>query len=158
MSKAILSSIIMALFLNSCVLNKREGNLKKVTYTSKFQIASIKKPFEKRSFTLLIPRGYIVKKDFNPEYKEVVYKYKNGSIYITDNNITGSDLNGKNKLANGITFTQRTSLQDSIYMKGQNNNLYWKENILNDIVIGYLDVPKEHKKLFDKALESLKRR
>lgn len=151
--------LTISILMISCASNQQNKNLKKVTYSSEFQTASVSNPFEKRTFTVMLPKGFSIdKEDFNPEFKEVVYKYNHGSIYITDNNLNGSPLNGDNKIASGITVVQRASLEDSLYIGGKNKGLYWKENILNDIVIGYLNVPEYRKKDFDEAIASIRRK
>ncbi len=152
--------LILSCLIISCATNKIKG-FKNVTYTSKFQTSSLDNPFEKRTYKMSIPKGFLVdKEDLNPEYKEVVYKYDNSiKIYITDNVLGGSTLNGDNKLNEGITSINRKSLKDSVYMYGvQKDDKYWKENILNDIVVGYLNVPKERKEEFDKAIATIIRK
>jgi hypothetical protein len=133
---------------------------KQIIYTSEFQTNSKEKAFENKTFKMSIPKGFTINyEDFNPEFKEVVYTYKNNiKIYITDNTFGGSALNGDNKLNDRITSINRKTLQDSIYMYGsQKDDNYWKENILNDIVVGYLNVPKERKEEFDQAIATIKR-
>ena len=123
--------LILSCLIISCATNKIKG-FKNVTYTSKFQTSSLDNPFEKRNNKMSIPKGFLVdKEDLNPEYKEVVYKYDNSiKIYITDNVLGGSTLNGDNKLNEGITSINRKSLKDSVYMYGvQKDDKYWKENI-----------------------------
>ena len=141
-----------------CATTQIEG-FKYIKYTSEFQTSSVEKPFKVKTYTMFIPKGFTIdKEDFNPEYKEVVYNYPNSiKVYITDNTLGGSSLNGDNKLDKGITTIRRENMQDSIYMSGQQkDNKYWKENILNDIVVGYLNVPENRKEEFDKAMASLK--
>ncbi len=108
-----------------------------------------------------IPKGFTVdKEDYNPEFKEIVYTYEDSAkIYISDNALSGSSLNGDNKLRQGITSIKRENLNDSIYMEGlQDNGKYWKENILNDIVVGYVNVPESRKNEFDVAISSIVRK
>lgn len=158
--KRILICVLISYFAFSCKSSDVQG-FSNVTYKSNFQTASSEKPFEKRVYRMSIPKGYnLDKDDYNPEYKEIVYNYDDSSrIYITDNALGGSSLNGDNKMAQGINSIKRKSLNDSLYMKGmQKDGKYWKENILNDIVIGYLNVPKERKADFDKAIASLVRK
>ncbi len=135
---------------------------KDVKYTTDFLTSSKEEPFKEKTYVISIPKGFkIDKEDFNPEYKEIIYNYENGmKIYITDNTMGGSALNGDNKLAQGITVIKRKSLRDSIYMKGKQKDgyRYWKENILNDVVIGYLNVSKERKAEFDKSIASIVRK
>lgn len=67
----------------------------------------------------------------------------------------GSSLNGDNKLEQGITI-RRKALKDSFYLNGkQKDGKYWREDILNDIVIGYVNVPADEKAKFDKAISTL---
>src|SRR5690606_7507434 len=159
--KALFSILLVIMFLVLGCRTSSNQNLKKVVYTSDFQVASSSKPFEKKTYILMIPKGFSVEnEDFNPEYKEVVYIYKNGTkVYITDNTMGGSALNGDNKLNGRISAIKRQSLQDSVYMGGQQKNgLYWKEYILNDVVIGYVNVPESRKFEFDQALLTLRQK
>ena len=140
------------LFIN-CVSNKTKDEKRIIYYKS-----SIDEPLKKKKYQMTIPKGFSVEnEDFNNEYNQVKYVYKNNMIiYITDNYIGGSGLNGDNKLDAGIDIIYRKSFNDSVYMHGQQkDNRYWKENILEDIVVGYLNVHTEYKEEFDKALESL---
>lgn len=156
--KKIVILIISLTFTLACASIKNQ-TYKKVTYkTVTPKSSSI--AHEKKKYTFLLPIGFkINKEDFNPEFKEVVYTYNdNTKFYITDNIFSGSPLNGNNKMNNGIKSIIRKSISDSIYMKGkQKDGRFWKENVLNDIVIGYLNVPKEKRKEFDKAILSLKK-
>lgn len=159
MKKRYIYIVLFGFLLFSCATTKTI-NTKKVVYKSKFLTESIEKPFEERAYSFYLPKGF--KKDdndFNSEYNEVVFKYPNDVIfYITDNAIGGSSLNGNNKLNEGITSIIREKENDSLYLKGkQKDGKFWKENILNDIVIGYLNVSKEDKEKFDKAISTLKR-
>ncbi len=158
--KNFLISISIASLIISCCSTANIKGFKKVSYVSNFQTNSKSKPFEKRKFFLNVPKNFkILNEDFNPEFKEVVYLYQNGAkIYLTDNNLNGSPLNGDNKLNQGISYVQRKNLNDSISMHGkQKDGNYWREDILNEVVIGYLNVPEDMKSDFDKAILSLKR-
>ncbi|TKG88236.1 hypothetical protein EYV94_27255 [Puteibacter caeruleilacunae] len=54
-------------------------------------------------------------------------------------------------------YTKKT-LSDTIEVNGiQENERYWKKLILNDIVVGYYNLPGERKKLFDEVLPKINR-
>ena len=51
------------------------------------------------------------------------------------------------------------TLPDTFELAGRNDKLlYWKDIKIGDLSIGYLNVPQEKKALFDKAIESFRRK
>jgi hypothetical protein len=156
MKTNIIVFVILAIIF-SCSAQK---DFVKIKYQNNFLTNSKSKPFKKKVFVLKIPNKFaIIKEDYNPEYKEVVYKYSDSSIiYITDNNLSGSSLNGSNKLSIGIEIISK-KLNDTIELSGkQKDNKCWKESFFDEIVIGYLNVPENKKVEFDKAIASIIRR
>ncbi|NJY61897.1 hypothetical protein HC174_03890 [Salinimicrobium sp. CDJ15-81-2] len=155
--KIVIAMISLAVFVLGCGTS---ADLKKVYYTSDF-LSSTKKGFETHSYVISVPRKYkLIKEDFNPEYKEIIYEYKDSiKFYITDDTFGGSSLNGDNKLRSGITSISRTDLNDTTKMGGvQQDGRYWKEYILGDVVVGYLNVPENRKEEFDLTLQSINRK
>lgn len=91
--------------------------------------------------------------DYHSEYRIV---YVDSSIlYIGNDNLNGSKLNVVNRVNIGVRGITK-NLNDSLYLEGvQENGRYWKESILGEIVIGYVNVKKIERDKFDKALQSL---
>lgn len=119
--------------------------------------------YEKQSkFMLWIPEGGDVIATKNASHaleSECVVSYPNGSkIYITNNYIDGSQLNIKNRIRAGLGTYRRERLFDTLSVNGINtDSLFWKEKILGDVVIGYLNVPKSSVDKFDRSLNTFKR-
>lgn len=117
---------------------------------------------KERTYILEIPkRGKIDKNavltgDYKSEYR-IIYP-DSSIIYITNDEWNGSRLNIQNRMAIGINGYTKKTLTDTIEVHGvQENGRYWKELILNDIVVGYYNLPEEHKQLFDEVLTKIKR-
>lgn len=126
-----------------------------VSYVSCFP--TMTESFEQREYSIDIPENYKKNNlDYVLEYKEEVYEYNdNMKLYIIDSGWNYSVLNYENKKSIGIDKVKR-KLIDTIYLSGQQiDRRYWRENILDDITIGYVNIPKQHKAKFDTAIESL---
>ena len=110
-----------------------------------------------------VPKGGKLRKgtydftgDYHAEYRIV---YPDSSIlYIGNSNETGSRLNMANRVSKGINALYKKHPLDSLYLDGkQGNGMHWKENVLGDFIVGYVNVPSEKKKEFDKALLSVRK-
>lgn len=149
--------VVIFLSILSCTTSKK---VVKVKYQSDFLTDNLNSSFKKKTFWIKIPKDYeVINEDYNPEYKEVIYKYLDSSIiYITDNNLSGSSLNAFNKKAIGVDIVSK-KLNDSInYFGKQRDGKYWKEAFYGEIVVGYLNVSANMKQEFDKAITSLIRK
>jgi hypothetical protein len=93
--------------------------------------------------------------DYHSEYRII---YADSSIlYIGNDNWHGSRLNIVNRANKGIRGINKQYVTDSLYFEGvQFDGKYWKENILNDIVVGYVNVKPDEKSKYDKATHSVK--
>jgi len=133
-------------------------NLKKVSYKAN----TFENPQESTSFDLFIPKNYKKEvKEFDHSL-ENRFTYDDSSIiFLSNDKWSASRINDKNRLDKETQgkILHRNATTDSIYLSGQQKDgSYWKENILNDIVVGYLNVPKERKEEFDKAIASIVRK
>ena len=116
---------------------------------------------KKKKFLLKIPpkKNNVEKMmglhSYQQEYR---IKYPFGAIiYISNNYIDGGELNFANRVYSNIGGYNKDHVFDTIKVDGnQKNGLFWKEYILGDICIGYIDVPQEMKLVFDKSINSLK--
>src|SRR5260221_7582170 len=116
------------------------------------------------NLTIEVPKGGKLRKgtyDFTGDY-HVEYRitYPDSSIlYIGNSNETGSRLNIVNRVSVGINALYKDHPLDSLYFDGMlNNGMCWKENILGDFILGYVNVPYDKKKEFDKALLTVRRK
>ncbi len=131
--------------------------LKKVSYKAN----TYENPQESTAFNLLIPKGYkkdVIEFDHSLESR---FTYDDESIiFLTNDKWSASRINDKNRLDKEVQdkILHRNATTDSIYLSGQQKDgRYWKENVLNDVVVGYLNVPKERKAEFDRAIASIVR-
>lgn len=102
---------------------------------------------------LNVPKKYKV---FRINEKELKLVYKDSCIiFFSFNKLGGTITNGKNRFNEGINIVYRENYNDSIFLKGiDKENLYWKEYFLDDVIIGYINVPLSKKNEFDKVIES----
>lgn len=150
----------MILILFSCS-NKIHQGFKFIKFNEAIEQGSKSVPL---NLTIEVPKGGKLIKgtyDFTGDY-HVEYRitYPDSSIlYIGNNNETGSRLNVVNRVAIGINALYKDHPLDSLYFEGkQTNDRVWKENILGDFIVGYVNVPFDKKQEFDKALLTVKRK
>lgn len=98
--------------------------------------------------------GHAVFEDIKLEVKD-----KKIIFYVSNDFMNGSHLNLENRIMTGISSYSKTNVYDTVDVSGINvkKNLYWREKILGDIVIGYLDVPLSYKKEMDSVVSSIKK-
>lgn len=118
---------------------------------------------KKDVFLMEIPKNGAVDKNTNKLYSnEVEYRITHPDsalLYITNTYFDGGELNLKNRIHAEIGGYHRDFPFDTLRNQGvQENGLFWKEYVLGDIAIGYLNVSKKNKELFDKSVESVKKR
>ena len=154
----------VVLILTSCTMSK---DLTTIKYSPK---ANIK-------YSLEVPKGYEVKGYEVTIEKERRYVYSDSSfIYITNFRITPNYENIRSlgdsvlqlrfqneeltKQVNELLGkNQVTVLPDTFELSGKNSkSLYWKDIKVGLVSIGYENVPKEKKELFDKSLKTLRMR
>lgn len=132
------------------------------TTTVKYKCKTYENPQEYSIFTAKIPSKFKRVEKFYDNSYEVFFVYNDSSvIFFSNNKWSGSQNNKPNridsKLQDSIIF--KKSLSDSIYLSSQQKNgKLWKENVLNDVIIGYKNVSSEDKGRFDIALKSIKRK
>lgn len=149
--------IIVVLF--SCS-NKIHQKFKLVKFNETIERGSKSVPL---NLTMEVPKGGKLRKgtyDFTGDY-HVEYRitFLDSSIlYIGNSNETGSRLNIVNRVAVGIDALYKDHALDSLYLGGkQSNGRFWKENILGNFIVGYVNVPFSRKDQFDKALTTIKK-
>lgn len=141
--------ILSAIILYSC-------SIKTVRYKSK----TYEKPQTYTLFTAKVPAGFKrVEKFYNHSY-EVFLIYKDSAIiFFSNDKWNGSYTNIQNRnesrLQDKIIF--KKSLTDTVSISGEKNGKFWREDLLNDVIIGYKNVPSKRKEEFDKAIITIKR-
>ena len=111
------------------------------------------------SYKVSVPNGFTFKEIENGgEWKEKRCEYSDNSIlYINDENSIPS-VNYKNietdsmSLRKCLTYKNDTLTVSGIDKQGK----YWKNKKMKNINIGYLNVPKNKKEEFDRALSTIK--
>ncbi|MBN1951787.1 MAG: hypothetical protein JW801_11340 [Bacteroidales bacterium] len=102
-------------------------------------------------YAMLVPRGYIKCVSNMDNYILKEFSYPDSAIlYISlDFNFANSP-NHKNWIK--CLKSEGIKCEEGI----QENNKYWREILVKDLVLGYYNVNKSQKEEFDKAIESLK--
>lgn len=139
------------ILLVSCFIQKE--HLKTVKYATYSQAKKVR-------YFMNLPAGfekYIVEGGHEKEFR---YVYPDSSIiYITNDPEGGSPLNYENicKKDKGLFIKKLNN--DTLYLEGaQENNLFWKENKLGRITVGYVNVPKKKKELYDSSINSIEKK
>lgn len=150
MKRLIVFHITIAMFI-SCVSQKELSET--IKYTTYIQSKKVK-------YSMELPTGFMKYIVVGDHERELRYLFPDSSIiYITNDIEGGSPLNYDNirRKDNGL-FVQKLN-NDTLYIEGlQENDLYWKECKLGRVTVGYVNVSKENKQLYDKALNSLKKK
>lgn len=150
---------LLILSLSACS-NKINGEFTLIKYNGTIEQGSKPVPLK---LAIEVPKGGKLRKgtydftgDYHLEYRIV---YPDSSIlYIGNSNETGSRLNMVNRVSKGINALYKDHPLDSLYFEGkQSDGMYWKENVLGNFILGYVNVPSEKRKEFDKALNSVRR-
>lgn len=150
------------LILTSCTMSKE---LSTVKYSPKAHL----------KYSLDVPKGYEIKGYEVTVEKERRYVYKDSSfIYITNFRDTPNYENIKSlgdsvlqlrfqneeltKQVNELLGKNQVAvLPDTFELSWVNSkSLFWKDIKIGEVSIGYDNVPKEKKELFDKSLKTLK--
>ncbi|MBK8705371.1 MAG: hypothetical protein IPN33_18570 [Saprospiraceae bacterium] len=151
---------IMALTISACVLScainqsQRSDKIMKLNF-SKCIISS-----EAFKYIIVkIPRGYSKNYIENEGICEYRFAYKDGSIvYISSDVWYGSSLNVENRHAMGHESYNKKALLDTIILSGiQTNTKYWSEQIIGDILLGYVNASEDKRTLFEYAFSSIKK-
>jgi hypothetical protein len=84
----------------------------------------------------------------------MIFTYKDSSlIYFNEDQLSVTPNTSNIELMGGVL---RKSLYDTAYYSGiQKDGRVWKEHVLGEIIIGYLNVPSQRKEEFDTALASI---
>jgi len=112
----------------------------------------------KKEYCIRVPKGGKVLKetslftgDFHTEWRIL---YPDSSIfYINNNEWSGSVLNYPNRLKIGISGYTKKHLSDTLIHSGSVNGLSWKECVIGDIVLGYVEASSSRKEQFDFSIE-----
>ncbi|HKK74470.1 MAG TPA: hypothetical protein VJ953_05320 [Saprospiraceae bacterium] len=157
----LLSTLALTFFFGGSCSSKILPALgEKVRVKIKTARTSLDKP---STFIIQAPKGEFKEERVKgPHAQEEEYRiiYPNEStIYLSNRYLVGSHLNLENRIRAGIKSYKRENIFDTLDVSGiQQNEHFWREVILGDIVIGYVNVPEKSKELFDRSLESLNKR
>lgn len=104
----------------------------------------------------IVKRGEIVTGNSFEEYR-VVFS-DSSIIYLNNDEMSGSPLNFNNRYKLGITSYNRKQLLDTLDNFGQQSDgRYWREKILGDVVVGYINVREGNRAGYDSILATLTR-
>jgi hypothetical protein len=156
MVKKQILALIISVCVFSCAINQshRSEKIVKLNF-SKCIIAS-------ESFKYLaikMPRGYSKKFIGNEGICEYRFAFKDGAIaYVSSDVWYGSSLNFENRHSMGHESYNKKALLDTIVLKGiQANNKYWSEQIIGDIMVGYVNASENKRALFEETFSSIKK-
>ena len=142
--------LFILLITISCVATKKQHD--SVT------IFSFKDCALSQNFTLSVNtiEDYRLEKIEEDGFCEYRLSYDDGSVFYVGSNVyTGSTLNYRNRLANGIkTYSSNRTKSDTIRNSGEYNGRYWLEWINGSYVMGYVNA-SDTSKFFD-SIESIK--
>jgi len=131
-----------------------------IVCTSCIAQKAVRFPAGKHNYILDVPYGYkltTVKDDHG--FKEYRMVYPDSSvIYITNDNKSGGAINTvkAEKYGDGIYLKILSS--DTLNINGIKSEKYWREQKINNIVIGYLNVPPNKKEQYDQALSTIRQK
>lgn len=115
----------------------------------------------KSDYFLDLPSGYELRKLKDDDgYQEYQAMYPDGSIvYITDDNKSGGSMNKAKEEKYGTNVYLQILSSDTLTLKGEHlDGKVWREDKLDKVVIGYIDVPISQKDRYDKILATLRRK
>ena len=114
-----------------------------------------------KKFYIDVPKNGKLKKekdytgDFHTEYR-IIYP-DSSVVYITNDTWNGSRLNYENLMQIGVDSYSKEHLYDTLKYEGvQNDGLYWKDYVLGEIVVGYVNCPKRKKNEYDNVINTLR--
>lgn len=159
------------LFVCACVLfscsNTKKNTKRQISeYTLNFKDCYVEKnnmtDLDYEKIKVFLPKKNVkIEKIESHGFCEYQFLFKNGEIfYITTDIYNGSKLNSKNlfEIRKEIYFKNRSLATDTIKNSGRNEDKHWSENILGNIVLGYVNITEDDKKYFDEAILTFKRR
>lgn len=139
------SVFIISLFFAACAMN-REFRVTKFDH-----------------YKIEVPKGYLNHLIISGNHgKEYQYWYKDSMLFYFSNETGIATQNYENISKNQEARRIRTRAileNDTFNLEGiGDKNLFWKECFYKDITIGYMNVPNEEKEIFDKAINSLRKK
>ena len=115
------------------------------------------------SYKIKVPKGYVNHKVISGNHgKELQFWYKDSMLFYFGNEYgisTPNSYNINNNQQMRNIKTKELLENDTFNLEGTTyNNFVWRECNYKNITIGYMNVPKDKKEIFDKAINSLCRK
>lgn len=127
---------------------------KSMENTTKIQLKYCNLKGHKLKVVGFIPKGGIKKEQKWDEGRIILYKYDSFIFYLTEYGHKDTPNDSIMRLQKGIAI--RDLLPDTTSFDGVENKKYWKEVKRGVLFYGYKNVPISEKKIFDKAINSIK--
>jgi hypothetical protein len=124
------------------------------TKSIKFKTDTFMSAGKEQKFTIQVPKNYIDVKSNESTYLFKQFDYEDGSIMYISLDISYSNSPNKDNWSKCSKPQERYKCEEGV----QENGLYWKEVLRDNLVIGYYDVPKERITEFDQALLTLRQK
>ena len=124
-----------------------------------FVLATITSDFDKeRAFQVPLPKGGN-KKEHYPQHGRVYVEYRvsypdNSVFYLSNDIWNGSRLNVENLIGIGINGHTKEAPLDTVSYSG-GEKLFWKEQFIGDIVVGYVNASSARKDEFEAAIRNM---
>lgn len=139
------SLLIISLFFAACTIN-REFKFTKFGY-----------------YRIQVPKGYLNHLVISGNHgEEHQFWYSDSTLFYFSNEteITTHNYENISKKEETKSIRAKAILEnDTFYLEGKDDkNLFWKEYFNGDITVGYMNVSNEKKEIFDKSINSLRKR
>lgn len=152
--------IASILFYSSCSSSRAiiEKTYETIHYKEKKIVGGV---FVRLNYLFDIPKGSRIHKEYSVPGDDYAVEYRltypdSTTLYISSSTLNGSRLNYENRFNAGIKRLAR-SQNDTLHLGGiQKNGKYWRENVSDEIIAGYINVDKQSREKFDKALASVR--
>jgi hypothetical protein len=153
---------VLLFIIYSCCNNSNAIRHARGESAYKFKLSTIKTDYNNLEIfsTSFLTKGKKRKKypQNDKIYVEYQVSFDDGSVFYLSNDIlNGSQLNRTNLYQIGINGYNKKYPLDTIIYSGISDSLHWKEAILGEITIGYINATNPKKEEFEKAILELKK-
>jgi hypothetical protein len=136
--------ILISLIAISCTPTKRIN----------FQTETLMSKGKVHKFTIEIPKGYEESRSDISRYLLNEYVYPDSSVLYISLDINYQNSPNKKNWIKCSDATKGIKCEEGL----QENNMYWKEILSNNLVLGYYNVSSRRKLEFDQSLQSIEKK
>lgn len=139
--------MIIPLIIYSC------GNVKKIFLKIYENGKAIK-------YQIQIPKKYSLVKTVRSDDgdRDIIIYYEDSTIiFLSDDIKSGAFINVYKSYKYGDNIVVKILANDTLNLEGIYEGKFWREKKANPIVLGYMNVPRHKKEVYDQVIESVKR-